>query len=25
LILHSDQRLHVDDFGHLIIRGENKV
>ena len=25
LILHSDQRLHVDDYGHLIIRGENKV
>ena len=25
LILHSDQRLHVDDFGHLIIQGETKV
>ena len=25
LILHSDQRLHVDDFGHLIIKGEIKV
>ena len=24
LILHSDQRLHVDNYGHLVIKVENK-